>query len=166
MSLAPGQPAPDLTLPRDGGGAVSLAGFRGRGAVLFFYPADSRPDSRPDSTPGCTTQAQDLTALAPRFEAAGVAVIGVSGGDVAAKDRFAAEAGLGVPLLADERGETLRAFGLWRERSVFGRSWRGVVRTTLPIDPLGRVARICPVRRIRGHAGAVPEEVQRLAATG
>lgn len=156
MTLAPGGPAPDFTLPRDGGGAVSLADLRGQAVVLFFYPADS--------TPSCTAEAQDFTALAPRFGAAGAIVLGISAGVAAAKDRFAAKAGLGVPLLADQGGGTLRAYGVWQEKSTFGRTYMGIVRTTFLIDARGRVARVWPVARVRGHAEAVLEEVERLAA--
>lgn len=154
MTLAPGQPAPDFALPRDGGGTVALSDLRGRRAVLFFYPGDS--------TPGCTAEAQDFTALAPRFAAAGAAVLGVSSGGVAAKDRFRDKAGLGVPLLADEDGGMLRAYGVWQEKSMYGRTYMGIARTTVLLDPEGRVARVWPVARVKGHAAAVLEEVERL----
>ncbi len=145
--LTQGQPAPDFTLPRDGGGTVSLSDLRGRKVVLFFYPGDS--------TPSCTTEAQDFTALAPRFESAGAAVLGVSTGSVAAKDKFVMKAGLGVPLLADEGGEVLRAYGVWQEKSMYGKTYMGIVRTTVLIDEEGRVARLWTVSRVKGHAEEV-----------
>lgn len=152
--MTPGQPAPDFTLPRDGSGTVSLSGLRGRAVVLFFYPADS--------TSGCTTEAQDFTALAPRFAEAGAVVLGVSAGTVAAKDKFVAKAGLGVPLLADEGGEVLKAYGVWQEKSMYGRKYMGIVRTTVLIDPSGDVLRAWTVSRVKGHAEDVLSAVEGL----
>ena len=152
--MTPGQPAPDFTLPRDGGGTVSLSGLKGRAVVLFFYPADS--------TSGCTTEAQDFTTLAPRFAEAGAVVLGVSTGTVAAKDKFVAKAGLGVPLLADEGGEVLRAFGVWQEKSMYGKKYMGIVRTTVLIDPSGDVLRDWTVSRVKGHAEDVLSAVEGL----
>ena len=152
--MTPGQPAPDFTLPRDGGGTVSLSGLRGRAVVLFFYPADS--------TSGCTTEAQDFTALSPRFAEAGAVVLGVSTGTVAAKDKFVAKAGLGVPLLADEGGEVLRTYGGWQEKSMYGKKYMGIVRTTVLIDPSGDVLRAWTVSRVKGHAEDVLSAVEGL----
>ena len=156
MTLTPGQPAPDFTLPRDGGGSVSLADLRGRRVVLFFYPRDS--------TSGCTLEAQDFTALRPRFEAAGATVLGVSAGDVAAKETFAREAGLGIPLLADEGGDVLAAYGVWQEKSMYGKTFMGVVRTTVLIDPEGNVARVWTVSKVEGHAEEVLAAVEKAGA--
>jgi len=156
MSLAPGQPAPPFTLPRDGGGTVTLADLRGRAVVLFAYPGDS--------TPSCTAEAQDFSDLLPRFEAVGAAVLGLSSGGVSAKERFRAKAGLSVPLLADESGEVLRAYGLWQEKRTFGQTYMGLVRTTVLIDAEGRVAQVWTVTRVRGHAAEVLAAAERLAA--
>ena len=156
MTLRPGQPAPPFTLPRDGGGPVSLAGFRGRAAALFIYPGDS--------TPSCTVEAQDFSRLLPRFEAAGTAVLGLSSGGVAAKERFRAKAGLSVPLLADETGDVLRAYGVWQEKTTFGRTYMGIVRTTVLIDREGRVAQVWTVSRVKGHAEEVLAAAERLGA--
>lgn len=158
MTIAPGQPAPDFTLPRDGGGIVPLAGLRGRPVVLFFYPGDA--------TPGRPIEAQDFTALAPRFETAGGAVLGVSTGSVAAKAKSAREARLGTPLLADEDGEMLDAYGVWGEKSLYGKTTRGIRRTTVPIDGMGRVAQVWPFPCVGGHAEEVLAAVGRLAAPG
>lgn len=155
--LAPGHPAPAFNLPRDGGGTVSLPDLRGRHVVLFFYPGDS--------TPSCTTEAQDFSALAPRFESAGAVVLGVSTGTVAAKDKFVKKAGLGVPLLADESGEVLRAYGVWQEKSMYGKTYMGIVRTTVLLDPEGKVARIWTVSRVKGHAADVLAVVEGQAAS-
>ena len=143
---------------RDADGEVwRLAYLRGTKIVLFFYPADD--------TPGCTTEAQDFTALLPRLEQAGAAVLGVSGGTVAAKDRFIAKAGLGVPLLADESGEVIRAYGAWGEKSMYGKTYTGLIRTTVLIDAEGRVAQAWTVSRVKGHAEKVVKAVEDLTAT-
>jgi peroxiredoxin Q/BCP len=145
--LTQGHPAPLFTLPRDGGGSVSLADLRGRKVVLFFYPADS--------TSSCTTEAQDFTALMPRFEAAGTVVLGVSTGSVAAKDKFVKKAGLGLPLLADEGGEVLRDYRVWQEKSMYGKTYMGIVRSTFLIDADGNLACSWTVSRVKGHAEEV-----------
>jgi peroxiredoxin Q/BCP len=155
--MTPGHPAPDFTLPRDGGGSVSLADFSGQAAVLFFYPADS--------TSSCTVEAQDFTTLVPRFAEAGAVVMGLSAGTVAAKDKFVAKAGLGVPLLADEGGEVLKAYGVWQEKSMYGKKYMGIVRTTVLIDPAGQVAQVWTVSRVKGHAEEVLAAVQKLRET-
>ena len=152
MSLVPGQPAPPFALPRDGGGTVRLADLRGRLAVLFFYPGDA--------TPSCTTEARDFSALLPRFAAAGAAVLGVSSGTAAAKARFVRKAGVAVPLLADEDGGMLRAFGVWQEKRTFGKAYLGIARTTVLLDPEGRVLRVWPVARVKGHAEEVLAELE------
>ena len=123
--------------------------------VLFFYPADS--------TPSCTTEAQDFTALLPRFEAAGATVLGVSTGSVAAKDKFVKKSGLGMPRLADEGGEMLNAFGVWGAKSMYGKTYMGIHRTTVLIDREGRVAQVWPVSRVKGHAEEILAAVERLA---
>ena len=152
--MTPGHPAPDFTLPRDGGGTVSLSALRGQAVGLFFYPADS--------TSGCTTDAQDFTTLESRFAEAGSVVLGVSTGTVDAKDKFVAKAGLGVPLLADEAGEVLRAYGVWQEKSMYGKKYMGIVRTTVLIDPLGDIVRTWTVYRVKGHAEDVLSAVDGL----
>ena len=156
MTLSIGELAPEFTLPRDGGGSVSLSDLRGRAVVLFFYPGDS--------TPSCTTEAQDFTVLTPRFDAANAAVFGVSTGSVAAKDKFVKKAGLGVPLLADETGEVLNAYGVWQEKSMYGKTYMGIVRTTVLIDPEGRVAEVWTVSRVKNHAETVLAETEKLHA--
>ena len=142
--LKAGALAPAFTLPRDGGGQVSLADFRGRKLVLFFYPKAS--------TPGCTLEAQAFSAHAKRFAAAGTAILGVSADPVKAQDRFKAKCGLTVPLASDETHAILEAYGVWGEKSMYGRTFLGVFRVTFLIDAKGRIVRIWRGVKVAGHA--------------
>lgn len=152
--LSPGVMAPDFTLPRDGGGVVSLSDLRGRPVVLFFYPKDD--------TEGCTAEAKDFTAAKPDFDAAGVALLGLSPDPVARHDRFVSKHGLGVPLASDESHATLEAYGVWKEKSMYGRTYMGVERTTVLIDATGKIAAIWPKVKVKGHVEAVLEAARRL----
>jgi thioredoxin-dependent peroxiredoxin len=151
MALVPGAKAPDFTLPCDGKGRVSLADFKGRKLVLYFYP---RAD-----TPGCTREAQAFSALARDFAAAGTAILGVSADPVAAQDAFKAKYDLAIPLASDETHRMLEAYGVWGEKSMYGRTFMGVSRATFLIDGAGRIARIWPKVKVEGHA----EEVLQVA---
>jgi peroxiredoxin Q/BCP len=152
--LAPGAIAPDFTLPRDGGGSISLSALRGRPVVLFFYPKDD--------TPACTTEAKDFTAAGADFEAAGVALIGLSPDPVKKHDTFVRKHELGIPLASDESLQTLEAYGVWKEKSMYGRTYMGVERTTVLIDAEGRIARIWPKVKVKGHVEAVLEAAKKL----
>ncbi len=142
-----GDIAPDFTLPRDGGGSVTLSSFRPGKVVLYFYPRDD--------TPGCTLEAQDFTRLAAEFRAAGAVVIGVSKDSVAAHDRFCRKHGLGVILASDAEGQVAEAYGVWREKVLYGRRSMGVVRSTFLIDGNGRIAQVWDKVKVRGHAEEV-----------
>lgn len=152
--LIPGTQAPDFTLPRDGGGTISLSQFRGRPVVLFFYPKDD--------TEGCTMEAKDFTAAKPDFDAAGVALIGLSPDPVKKHDRFVSKHELGVPLASDETLQTLEAYGVWKEKSMYGRSYMGVERTTVLVDAAGRIAEIWPKVKVKGHVEAVLHAARKL----
>ena len=145
--LAAGSAAPDFTLPRDGGGTVSLSALRGRKVVVYFYPKDD--------TPGCTIEAIDFTRLAPAFDAAGATVIGMSKDSVVAHDKFCRKHGLGIILASDENGTTCEDYGVWGEKSMYGKSFMGIERTTVLIDAAGRIARIWPKVKVEGHAEEV-----------
>jgi len=145
--LNAGTPAPAFTLPRDGGSTVSLADFQGKKLVLYFYP---RAD-----TPGCTLEAQAFSKLAPEFAAAGTSVLGVSGDPVAAQDAFKAKYGLTIPLASDEKHAMLEAYGVWGQKSMYGRTFMGVTRTTFLIGPDGRIARKWAKVKVDGHAEEV-----------
>lgn len=158
MQLSPGDSVPDFTLPLADGGAVSRASLAGKVTVLYFYPKDD--------TPGCTLEARDFSCLAGDFAALGVAVIGVSPDSVEKHKKFAKKHDLTVGLAADPTTETLAAFGVWAEKSMYGRTYMGVERTTLLIGPDGRVARSWPKVKVAGHATEVLEAARALVAAG
>ena len=145
--LAPGSKAPAFSLPRDGGATVSLADFKGQNLVLYFYP---RAD-----TPGCTVESKAFSSLAKAFGKAGAAVLGVSADPVKAQDAFKAKHGLAIPLASDETHRMLEAYGVWGEKSMYGRKFMGITRTTVLIDRDGRIARIWPKVKVEGHAEEV-----------
>jgi thioredoxin-dependent peroxiredoxin len=142
-----GAKVPSFTLPRDGGGEVSLKDFAGRKLVLYFYP---RAD-----TPGCTKEAIDFSRLKAAFGRAGADILGVSADPVRAQDAFKGKHGLGIALASDETRKMLEAYGVWQEKSLYGRKFFGIVRTTLLIGPDQRVAQIWPKVSVNGHAEEV-----------
>ena len=152
--LAPGADAPDFTLPRDGGSSISLSALRGQPVVLFFYPKDD--------TTGCTTEAKDFTAAKADFEAAGVALIGLSPDPVAKHDKFVKKHDLAVPLASDESLQTLEAYGVWKEKSMYGRRYMGVERTTVLVDAAGKIAEIWRKVKVKGHVEAVLDAARKL----
>jgi peroxiredoxin Q/BCP len=157
MATAPlneGAKAPPFELPRDGGGSVSLADFKGRKLVLFFYP---RAD-----TPGCTRESIEFSKLRAAFSKAGTDVLGISADPVEAQDAFKKKHKLSVPLLSDERKEMLTAYGAWGKKSMYGKSFMGIIRTTVLIGPDGRIVRIWPKVRVDGHAEQVLEAAKAL----
>ena len=151
---APGAKAPPFTLPRDGGGTVSLADFAGHKLVLYFYP---RAD-----TSGCTKEAIDFSQLKAAFSRAGTEILAVSADPVAALDRFKSKHKLVIALASDERHKALNAYGVWREKSLYGRKFMGTVRTTFLIGRDQRIARIWPKVSVAGHAKDVLEVAKAL----
>ena len=149
-----GAKAPDFILPRNGGESVSLADFAGQPVVLFFYPKAS--------TPGCTTEACDFSAQGGDFEAAGAAVLGISKDSVKRQDTFAAKHGLSMPLLSDAEGDTCERYGVWAEKKNYGRTYMGIVRTTVLIGADGKVAQVWPKVKVAGHADEVLAAVRAL----
>lgn len=152
--LTVGAKAPDFTLPTDGDGSVMLADFKGKKLVLYFYP---RAD-----TPGCTKEAIAFSKLKPAFAKADTAVVGVSADPVAAQDAFKRKHRLSTPLASDESREMLRAYGVWGKKSMYGKTYMGIVRTTVLIAADGRVARIWPKVRVEGHAEEVLQAAEAL----
>lgn len=145
--LAPDTKAPDFKLASDGGGTVSLGDFRGRNLVVFFYP---RAD-----TPGCTREAIAFSKLRAAFAKADTAILGVSGDPVKAQDAFKSKHALKVPLGSDEEHEMLEAYGVWGKKSMYGKTFMGIKRTTYLIDAKGRIARIWNNVKVDGHAEEV-----------
>ena len=145
--IALGGKAPGFSLPRDGGGEVSLANFKGKKLVLYFYPKAD--------TPGCTLEAQDFSRLAPAFARAKTAVLGVSADPVKKQDKFKAKHDLAIALASDETLEMLKAYGVWAEKSMYGRTFMGVLRNTYLIGPDGKIARIWEKVKVAGHAEEV-----------
>lgn len=139
---------PDVAMETPDGGSVQPSDFRGRKLVLFFYPKDD--------TPGCTSEAKDFSALKNAFDAAGVAVLGVSKDPPAKHRKFIDKHGLTVPLATDaETGGLSDALGVWAEKSMYGRTYMGMVRTTVLIDAEGRIARVWDKVKVKGHAEEV-----------
>ena len=149
-----GQPAPSFTLPRDGGTNVSLADYAGQIVVLYFYPKDD--------TPGCTTEAIDFSAEAEAFAKAGAVVLGVSRDTVKKHENFRDKHGLKVALLADEDGAVCEAYGVWVEKSMYGRTYMGIERTTLLIGRDGKITRVWDKVKVKDHAAEVLAAVSEL----
>jgi peroxiredoxin Q/BCP len=142
--LVPGAKAPSFRLSRDGGGTVSLADYAGRKLVLYFYP---RAD-----TSGCTREAIDFSQLKAAFGRAGTDILGISADPVAALDRFKAKHKLTIALASDEQHKALNAYGVWQQKSLYGRKFMGTVRATFLIGPDQRIGRVWPKVSVAGHA--------------
>jgi peroxiredoxin len=153
-ALVEGAIAPPFSLPRDGGGSISLADHAGKKLVLFFYP---RAD-----TPGCTREAIDFTRLNSAFADEGATVLGISADTVKAQESFRSKHQLSVPLISDEQHEMLEAYGAWGEKSMYGRNFMGIIRTTVLIGADGRIARIWRNVRVDGHADEVLAAVRAM----
>lgn len=154
MPLEPGDAAPLFSLPGAGGETIALETLRGHKIVLYFYPKDD--------TSGCTLEAQNFNALSEAFAATDARVIGVSPDPVKSHDKFRAKYGLGFPLASDEAKTMLDAYGVWVEKSMYGRKYMGVERTTLLIDREGRIARVWRKVKVPGHAEEVLEAARSL----
>ena len=141
---AAGQIAPDFTLPRDGAVNITLSALRPGKVVLYFYPKDD--------TPGCTVEAMDFTARVAEFAATGTTVIGISKDSVTAHDKFCKKHGLRIILASDETGHTCEDYGVWVEKSMYGKTYMGVERTTFLIDAAGKIAQVWPKVSVKGHA--------------
>lgn len=155
MTAVEGKKAPDFDLAADGGGRVRLKDFAGGKLVVYFYPADN--------TPGCTLEALDFSKAAKAFAAAATAIVGISPDSVRKHDNFKARHGLGVTLAADPDHKVAEAWGVWAEKTMFGRKYMGVERATFLIGRDGRIARAWRKVRVDGHAAAVLEAARSLA---
>ncbi|WP_111428625.1 thioredoxin-dependent thiol peroxidase [Rhodobacteraceae bacterium DSL-40] len=154
-TLEAGQPAPAFSLPRDGGGTLDLADYAGRIVVVFFYPKDD--------TSGCTKEAIGFTERMADFEAAGAAVIGISKDSVKSHDKFKAKHELAMPLLSDEDGSVCDQFGVWVEKSMYGRKYMGIERSTFLIDGTGTLRQVWRKVKVPGHVDAVLAAVREIS---
>ncbi len=154
MTVEIGGPAPDFTLPRDGGGELTLSSLQGKTVVLYFYPKDD--------TSGCTREACDFRDAYARFTEIGAEIVGISRDSVRRHDRFKAKHNLPFPLVSDETGAVCEAYGVWVEKSMYGRKYMGIERSTFLIDETGRIRRIWRKVKVRGHVDEVLDAVASL----
>ena len=145
--LEPGKKAPAFDLPSDGDGRIKLSGLKGQKVVLYFYPKDD--------TSGCTQEAIDFNGLRKQFEKANTVIIGVSPDSVKSHDKFKAKHELDFDLVSDESKTMLEAYGVWVEKSMYGRKYMGVERTTVLIDETGKIAQVWNKVKVPGHAKEV-----------
>ncbi len=153
-TIAVGDKAPAFKLPRDGGDAVTLASLKGKKVVLYFYPKDD--------TPGCTKEAIAFNGLRKQFEAADAVILGVSPDAVESHAKFSKKHKLDLTLLSDESKAMLEAYGVWVEKSMYGKKYMGVERTTVLIDGKGKIAHIWNKVKVDGHAEEVLAAVKDL----
>jgi peroxiredoxin Q/BCP len=153
-SLAIGDKAPDFTLPGDGGSEIALAALKGSKVVLYFYPKDD--------TSGCTKEAIAFNGLRKSFEKAGAVIIGVSPDSPKSHDKFKDKYELNFPLASDEAKSMLSAYGVWVEKSMYGRKYMGVERSTFLIDGQGKIAALWTKVKVDSHAEEVLKAVQAL----
>jgi peroxiredoxin Q/BCP len=146
-ALVEGAKAPAFSLPDDTGARVALKDFAGKKLVLYFYPKDA--------TPGCTQESCDFRDNLNRLRASGAAVVGVSADSVESHRRFKEKQGLNFPLLSDPDHKALDAYGVWQEKSLYGRKFMGIVRTTVIIDEKGKILKVFPKVKVAGHVDEV-----------
>lgn len=146
-----GDVAPEFELPADDGSTVSLSGLKGKKVILYFYPKDD--------TSGCTTEACEFRDTLPRFEEDGAVVLGVSPDSVESHTKFKEKYDLNFPLLADEDHQVAEAYGVWKEKSMFGNKYWGVERSTFLIDEEGKIKSAWRRVRPKGHAGKVADSL-------
>lgn len=151
-ALSVGDMAPDFTLPRDGGGEVSLSDLKGKSVVLYFYPKDD--------TSGCTKEAIGFTENVDAFDAAGAVILGVSKDSVKKHDKFVAKHDLKIALLSDEESDLCERYGVWVEKKMYGKTYMGIERATFLIDADGKLAQIWRKVKVPGHVDAVLEAVK------
>ncbi|UUP19346.1 peroxiredoxin [Nitratireductor thuwali] len=152
--LEKGNEAPDFELPKDGGGTLRLSSLRGNPVILYFYPKDA--------TSGCTAEAIDFTARKPEFDSLNATIIGMSPDSQKSHEKFKAKHGLTIDLVSDPEKEALQAYGVWVEKSMYGRKYMGVERSTFLIDGEGRIAEIWRKVKVPGHVDAVLAAVKAL----
>lgn len=152
--IAEGKRAPAFSLASAEGGKVSLKDLKGKTVVIYFYPKDS--------TPGCTVEANDFNAALPALTKMGAVVLGVSKDSIDSHCKFRDKQGLRFPLLSDPEGATLEKYGAWGEKTNYGRTFMGIIRTTVIIDGEGVVRKIFPQVRVKGHVDEVLAAIKAL----
>jgi thioredoxin-dependent peroxiredoxin len=156
MSLTVGKKAPAFKLASSEGGTISLRDLAGRFAVIFFYPKDN--------TPGCTLEAQGFRDARERIEALGATVVGVSKDSIASHEKFRDKHGLNFPLLSDPEGAMIEAFGAWGEKNLYGKKSMGILRSTVILDPKGKVVAHFPKVKVKEHVDEVVRTLESLSA--
>jgi len=154
MTITIGQPAPDFTLPTDGNGSVTLSELRGKNVVVYFYPKDD--------TSGCTAEACGFGESLPHFETVDAVIIGISKDSVARHDKFKAKYNLPFTLASDEQGDVTERYGAWVQKSMYGRQYMGIERSTFLIDKDGVVRGVWRKVKVAGHVDAVLKAVREL----
>jgi peroxiredoxin Q/BCP len=154
MSIDVGSPAPDFTLATDGGGSLTLSSLQGRAVIVYFYPKDD--------TPGCTKEACAFQQSLPDFSGANAVIVGVSKDNPASHDKFKAKYDLNFTLVSDTDGEVCEAFGVWVEKSNYGKKYMGIERSTFLIDASGVVRKVWRKVKVDGHAEKVLAEAKAL----
>ena len=149
-----GDAAPGFSLPRDGGEVVSLSDLKGKNVVLYFYPKDD--------TPGCTKEAIAFTGQKDDFAATNTVIFGISKDKVAKHEKFITKYDLTIPLLSDEEGTMCEDYGVWVEKSMYGKTYMGIERATYLIDKEGKIAQIWRKVKVPGHSDAVLEAAKAL----
>lgn len=147
MTVEIGTPAPDFTLPKAGGGTVSLSGLKGRKVIVYFYPKAD--------TPGCTTEACGFTESLPSFEGADAEIIGISKDPVPDLDKFVKKYGLKITLASDEGSDTVERYGAWGEKNNYGKKYMGIIRSTFLVDEAGNVKSVWRNVKVPGHVDEV-----------
>ncbi|MCH2037214.1 MAG: thioredoxin-dependent thiol peroxidase [Rickettsiales bacterium] len=151
MSVNEGDHIPDFSLPADGGDTVSLADYKGKNIVLYFYPKDD--------TPGCTKESEAFRDMHEQFTDANTVILGVSKDSVASHDKFKAKYDLPFKLISDEEHSMLEAFGVWKEKNMYGKKYMGIERTTFLIDGEGIVKKRWSKVKVKGHVEEVLAQV-------
>ncbi len=151
MMLETGKKAPAFTLPRDGGGNVSLKDYKGKWVIVYFYPKDQ--------TPGCTKQAITFTQMAKEFEEQNTVIIGISPDSTSSHDRFKAKHDLNIILASDEKRTAIEKYGVWKEKKMYGRTFMGVERSTFLVDRKGIIQALWRKVKVPGHAEELLQEI-------
>jgi peroxiredoxin Q/BCP len=146
-NLITGDLAPDFTLPTDGGGEITLSHFRGKNVILYFYPKDD--------TPGCTAESCAFNEALPQLNHLGAVVIGISKCTVTMHDKFKKKYGLNFPLASDENSDVCERYGVWTEKSMYGKTYMGIERTTFLINEQGRITHMWSKVKVPGHVESV-----------